>query len=87
MKHLRGRICHLFTDYMAFFAPTTDCTHTQTSTTEDHPAVRAHVYSYLFLTSWLFEVLTSRVNVIRKREARPVMIGVMVNSGCLVMEP
>ena len=41
--------------------------------------MRAHVYAYRFLTS-LFEVLTSRVNVIRKWEARPVMIGVMVSS-------
>ena len=47
--------------------------------------MRAHVYSYRCLASW-FEVLSSRVNVIRKREARPVMIGVMVNSGCRVRE-
>ena len=42
--------------------------------------MRAHVYSYRCLASW-FEVLSSRVNVIRKREAWSVMIGDMVNSG------
>ena len=46
--------------------------------------MRARVYSYRCLTSW-FDVLSSRVNV-RKRVARPVMIGVMVNSGCRLRE-